>query len=207
MNLKKIAKWSAAVVLVLAVVGFLAFLYFIPPFTLSPPEAFIDPERAAAPSLDHITDPKTRAIAERGKYIVTVTGCVGCHVAPGPAGPIWELYLAGGAKATFKGHGTFISANLTPDPKTGLARRSDDEVKLVLRSGVSADGGRHIWYRDMPWAWFSNWTEEDRHAVVVYLRSIKAVPHQIPTPPLADPTFVDLSAVEQAAGGDWGTTP
>ena len=34
----------------------------------------------------------------------------------------------------------------------------------------------------MPWANFSNWTEEDRHAVVVYLRHLKPVRHQIPEP-------------------------
>jgi hypothetical protein len=206
MKLKKILTWAAVVVLVVAVVGFLAFLYLIPPFTLQPPEAFIEPERNAAPALDSIADPKTRAIAERGKYIVMTTGCVGCHVAPGDAGPIWEQYLAGGAKATFKGHGTFISANLTPDPATGLARRSDDDVKRVLRSGISADQGRQLWYRDMPWAWFSNWTEEDRQAVVVYLRHIKAIRHRIPQPPLPDtPGFVDRAANEQADGGDFGT--
>src|SRR5579872_4350855 len=127
MNLKKTAKWIAIVVLVVGVAAFLSFLYFIPPFTTASHEAFSGPEAAAAPSLDHIADPRTRAIAERGKYIVTVTGCVGCHVAVGPNGPIWEQYLAGGAKTTFKGHGTFVSANLTPDAATGLARRSDDE--------------------------------------------------------------------------------
>ena len=207
MNWKKVAKWTLAVVAVLAVGAFLAFLYFIPPFTLASPETFSGPETAAAPPLNHIADPKTRAIAERGKYIVMMTGCVGCHVGVGPDGPKWEQYLAGGTLTTFKGHGTFVSANLTPDPQTGLARRSDEEVKRVLRSGVSADGGRQLWYRDMPWAWFSNWTEEDRHAVVVYLRNIKAVPRRIPPPTQNEPAFFDPAAVEQASGLDAGTAP
>jgi hypothetical protein len=37
----------------------------------------------------------------------------------------------------------------------------------------------------MPFANFSNWTEEDRHAVLVYLRHLKPVRHKIP-----DPTIV-----------------
>jgi hypothetical protein len=207
MTIKRIAIRTLVVVVVLAVIGFLSFLYFIPPFTTASPDAFIGPERNAAAKLDRISDPKTRALAERGKYIVMTFGCVGCHVAPGEQGPIWEQYLAGGAKATFKGHGTYVSANLTPDPKTGLARRSDDEVKRVLRSGVSADGGRQLWYRDMPWAWMSNWTEEDRHAVVVYLRNINAIPHQIPAPQPPATAFADPAAVEEAPGGDYGTKP
>ena len=60
--------------------------------------------------------------------------------------------------------GTFVSRNLTPDKTTGLGRRSDDEVKRVLRSGVIPDG-RVTSYRLMPWGAFSNWTDEDRHAV------------------------------------------
>ena len=122
MTIKRIAIWTLVVIVVLAVVGFLSFLYFIPPFTTASPETFIDPERNAAVKLDRITDPKTRAIAERGKYIVMTVGCVGCHVAPGPQGPIWEQYLAGGAKATFKGHGTWISAR-TPT-SAGPRRRT-----------------------------------------------------------------------------------
>ena len=76
--------------------------------------------------------------------------------------------MAGGMKATFKDRGTYFGRNLTPDA-TGLASRTDEEIERVLRSGVFTDG-RLIVHRDMPWASFSNWTEEDRHAVVVCLR-------------------------------------
>lgn len=206
MNVRRIATWIGSIVLAAAAAAFLAFLYFIPPFTLQPPEAFSGPEAAAAPVLTRIADPRTRALAERGKYIVSTAGCVGCHVAAGPEGPKWDQYLAGGGLAAFKGHGTFVSANLTPDPRTGLARRSDEEVKRVLRSGVSADG-RVLWYRAMPWAWFSNWTEEDRYAVVVYLRNINAVPHRIPPPSDQTSPFVDPAAIEQASGFGSGTRP
>ena len=104
-----------------------------------------------------------------------------CHAANGPNGPDYTKYLAGGGIKILTPHGTFISANLTPDAETGLVRRSDDEIKRVLRSGVFPDG--HIVPSSaMPWANFSNWTEEDRHAVVVYLRHLKPVRHQIPNP-------------------------
>ena len=42
-------------------------------------------------------------------------------------------YLAGGALKFQTPHGTFISRNLTPDQETGIGRRTDDEVKRVLR--------------------------------------------------------------------------
>jgi Cytochrome c len=206
-NIRRIAKWTVGLVLVAAALGFLAFLYFIPPFTVAPPEAFIAPEAAGAQALDSIADAKTRALSERGKYLVMVTGCADCHTTPGANGPDFaNAYLAGGLKTTFKGHGTFVSANLTTDPKTGLARRTDDDVKRVLASGVSADG-RQLLYRDMPWAWFSNWTEEDRHAVVVYLRQVRPVAHAIPAPAEPASSFYDPAAVEEGSGLDWGTKP
>ena len=89
--------------------------------------------------------------------------------------------MAGGAVKMTNRRGTFVSRNLTPDRETGLGRRTDDEVKRVLRSGVFPDG-HVVPHSAMPWAEFSNWTEEDRHAVVVYLRSLKPVRHATPEP-------------------------
>ena len=209
MNVRRVVKWTIGVLLVIGVVGFLVFLYLIPPFTLMAPEAFSGPEAAAANAvnLDAITDPKTRALAERGKYIVVTMGCVDCHAPPGPTGPDFARYMAGGLKTAYKGHGTFVSANLTSDRQYGLGRRTDEDVLRVLRSGVSADGGRQLWYRDMPWAWFANWTEEDRVAVLTYLRQVPAVSHKIPPPATEGPMTYDSVAIEEGSAVDAGTTP
>jgi len=207
MNVRRVVKWTVGVVLVIAVAAFLAFLYLIPPFTLMAPEAFSGPEAAAANAvkLDAITDPKTRALAERGKYIVVTTGCVDCHAPPGPTGPDFSRYMAGGLRSSYKGHGMFVSANLTTDRNTGLGRRTDEDVLRVLRSGVGADG-RQLWYRAMPWAWFANWTEEDRRAVLTYLRQVPAVAHKIPPPAEPSVTY-DPAAIEEGSAVDAGTAP
>lgn len=179
--MKKFLKWTAIILGSLIIICFFAFLYLIPPFTLAPPEVFSKAESDAPPSLDHIADPAVRAIAERGKYIVKYTGCVGCHTASGSQGPKFDTeYLAGGLKFTDKHYGTVVSRNLTPDETTGLARRTDEQIKRTLRSGVFAEDGRVFNPYFMPWGDFSNWTEEDRYAVVTYLRSIKPVKHKIP---------------------------
>ena len=179
--MKKVLKWAVLIVLAVAVCGLVAFLYFIPPFFSTSPEEFSRTMRDVAPPVTDISDPLQRAIAERGRDIVMRTGCIGCHASNGPNGPDYTKYLAGGGIKILTPHGTFIGSNLTPDAETGLARRSDDEVKRVLRSGVFPDG--HIVPSSaMPWANFSNWTEEDRHAVVVYLRHLTPVRHQIPNP-------------------------
>jgi hypothetical protein len=196
--MKRFLKWAAAIVAVVALVGFLAFLYNIPPFFLTPPEEFGADMAKAAPPVDTIADPAQRAIAARGRQIVMNTGCLGCHATNGSQGPDLTKYLAGGGVKIFSKHGTFVSRNLTPDPETGLARRTDEEVKRVLRSGTFPDG-HVVSYTTMPWGNFSNWTEEDRHAVVVYLRNLPAVKHRIP-----DPSFEPADLPPDALEGIFG---
>jgi mono/diheme cytochrome c family protein len=193
--MKRILKWAVLVVVVMALGGFLAFLYFIPPFFSTPQAEFTKTMREAAPVVADVADPLERAIAERGREIVVRTGCIGCHATNGPQGPDYSKYLAGGGIKIVTDRGPFISRNLTPDPDTGLARRTDDEVKRVLRSGVFPDG-HVVPYTAMPWGNFSNWTEEDRHAVVVYLRHLKPVRHQIPEPTNA-PTELEPGVIER----------
>jgi len=194
--MKRILKWAGIILGLLIVIAFFAFLYFIPPFAMIPPEKFSNETAATAPSLDGIADPAERAIAERGKYIATVNDCSGCHTPFGDQGPKWDEYLAGGNRTTFKGYGTFFTRNLTPDPSSGLARRSDEQVTRVLQTGVLPEG-RVAHYRDMPWAYYSNWTPEDRYAVIVYLRHLKPVVHRIPDVN-SDTMTADTSAIETA---------
>ena len=56
----------------------------------------------------------------------------------------------------------------------------------------------------MPWANFSNWTEEDRHAVVVYLRHLPPIRQRVPD--AADPEErLPAGVVERTYGGSYGT--
>jgi mono/diheme cytochrome c family protein len=204
--MKRFLKWAAIVLGVVAVAGFLAFLYLIPPFFIASPETFSQPVADAAPGVSDIADPAERAIAERGRYLVRITGCIGCHATNGAQGPDYSKYLAGGGLRVESAQGTYISRNLTSDKETGLARRNNDEVKRVLRSGLFPDG--HVVPPTvMPWPAFSNWTEEDRHAVVVYLRNLPAFRHEIPEP-IRTPAAVPAGAIEADYGGkDYGRGP
>lgn len=198
--MKRLVKWGALGFGILLLVAFLLFLYLIPPFTIAPPSAFTEPEAAAAPSLEHVADPAARLIAERGKYLVTSFGCAGCHVSTGAGGPNWDLYLAGGVQMTSVGYPRVVSRNLTPDAETGLGRRSDAEILRVLRSGVFHTG-RIMHSRNMPWGAWSNLSEEDLRAIVLYLRNLTPVHHAIPDPgEIASP--LDTAAVDEIQPGD-----
>jgi hypothetical protein len=134
------------------------------------------------------------------------SGCIGCHATNGARGPDLTKYLAGGGLKFHTEHGTFVSRNLTPDTDTGLARRTDVEVKRVLQSGVFPDG-HLVPHTVMPWSAFSNWTEEDRHAVLVYLRHLPPIRHEIPDP-TSGPSTTARGSVEEGYGGkDYGLSP
>jgi cytochrome c2 len=201
--MRRFLKWALLLLAVVAVCGFCAFLYVIPPFFITPPEEFGKAMATAAPGVGDIADPAERAIAARGRYIVMTTGCTGCHATNGPQGPDLTKYLAGGGLKIQTPRATFVSRNLTSDPETGIGKRSDDELKRVLRSGTFPDG-HVVPGTAMPWPLFSNWSEEDRHAVVVYLRHLKPIVHRIPDPVPGNAITVP-GAIEQDYGAkDYG---
>ena len=76
-------------------------------------------------------------------------------------------------------------------------------MKRVLRSGTFSDG--HVVAGTvMPWPVFSNWSEEDRHAVVVYLRHLPAIRHQTPEPVLGNAITIPGAIEQDYAGKDYG---
>lgn len=197
--MKRFLKCLGMTVLALGVIGSLAFLYFIPPFTLMKPEEFSGPAGKAGPDLSKVSDPAERMMAERGHYLVTIGSCSDCHTTPGEQGPQLDtMYLAGGFKSVRRAHGTYVSTNLTPDKETGIGTWTDTDIKRVLRSGLAPDG-RPIPGHLMPWPAYSHWTDEDMHAVVVYLRHTAPVVHRTPKP--AESSFTDPAAIEEDYGG------
>jgi len=193
--MKRFLKRAALALAALAVAGFLAMLYHMPPLFWIAPETFGEDMRKAAPPVDGIADPARRAIAERGRTLAMNIGCNGCHATKGPD---LTKYMAGGGTKIVSERGTYVTRNLTPDFETGLARRTDEDVKRVIRSGTFPDG-HVVPYTTMPWGSFSHLTEEDRHALVVYLRSLPPVTHRIPEPSF-EPVALPPGAVEGIFG-------
>lgn len=119
-----------------------------------------------AANIDHTTVPASRAAVppvgptrEYGQYLVSVGGCRGCH---GPE-------LAG--QASFE-PGAPPSANITPAGPMG--RWSEADFVRAMRTGTRPDGSKIAEF--MPWRSMAKHTDDELHAIWLYLRSVPRVP-------------------------------
>ncbi len=141
---------------------------------------FIPPEQinTAVTSTIHLPDPdsfdspETAALAERGRYLFTVTSCAFCHGNDG----------AGGLKISSRDAiGTIWVRNISTDKETGIGEWSDAEIARAIRSGVSVNGEALHW-QGMIWDHLSNLDEEDLRAIIVYLRTLPPVRNVVAVP-------------------------
>lgn len=132
----------------------------------------------------------TQARLERGKYITEVTAnCALCHttfdVKNRDEGVLTGAKFSGNPKFFDMGEFFLATPNITPDPETGIGSWTDDEIARAIREGVSRDG--HTLFPAMPYGNFKNMSDEDIASVVVYLRSMQPVKHQVPRSKLPFP--------------------
>ncbi|MBK8765778.1 MAG: diheme cytochrome c-553 [Burkholderiaceae bacterium] len=164
---------------------------------------------ASLPSPASAQDKPARAQIERGRYLVTTSGCHDCHTpmkmgASGPEpdmsrmlsghpdaltlppaprlpeGP-W-LVVSSATNTAFAGPwGVSYSANLTPDAMTGLGQWSLKDFKGTIRSGRHLGRGREV-LPPMPIPAYKHFNDADLGAIFAYLRSIPPVTNRVPEP-------------------------
>ena len=110
------------------------------------------------------------ALIDRGRYLYTIGSCAYCHGGDG----------AGGGKVSWSAFGTTWTRNLTAHA-TGLASWSDAAVLRAMSSGVSRDG-RPLHWQAMIWDHVSNYSAEDQHALLAYLRMLPPIERNLPVP-------------------------
>jgi mono/diheme cytochrome c family protein len=127
--------------------------------------------------------PATPAMSpvERGRYLTTIMSCNDCHTPGYFYGSPDTTRVLSGSEIPWGGPwGVAYSANLTPDPQTGLGEWTDEQIMTAIRTGARPDGRQLAGI--MPWANFAHIEDEDLRAIVAYLRSIPAVVHDEPDP-------------------------
>ena len=167
----------------------------------------IQPARASAGDSAAIPELGMTPV-ERGKYLVSTSGCHDCHTpmkmgaagpepdmarmlaghpeavklppAPPAAGP-WIVAAAATMTAWSGPWGTSFTANLTPDRETGTGAWTEENFVRTIKTGRHLGNGRPI-LPPMPIPAYSQMTEEDLKSIYWYLQSIPALKNRVPQP-------------------------
>jgi mono/diheme cytochrome c family protein len=121
-------------------------------------------------------------LVARGQYLVDhVAACPDCHTPRNEMGaPIVEQYLAGADCFVRLPNGDCLGSRNLTNHETGLANRTDAEIKRMIQDGVRpAATGDEALFPVMPYYVFHNMTDQDLDAVVAYLRTVPGVDHAI----------------------------
>lgn len=150
----------------------------------------------------------TPSPAERGKYLTRIMGCNDCHTPwkmtdRGPEPDMsrelsghpqdvsitkgatlsepWALAFAGTNTAFSGDFGVSFTANLTPDPETGLGKWTAETFLAAIRNGRHEGQGRPL-LPPMPWPMYKQATDEDLRAIFAYLQSLPPIKNRVPLP-------------------------
>ena len=120
---------------------------------------------------------------ERGRYLFTgIAGCVDCHSQHDNSRhgvPVIAGTEGGGEPMPFDDlPGIIIAPNITPDRETGAGNWSDDQLARAIREGIGHDG--RALFTMMPYPFYRKMSDEDLASVIVYLRSLAPLRHELP---------------------------
>ena len=145
----------------------------------------------------------TDRLVARGRYLVAVMDCTGCHNSGSFSPDPTRGHLEGAEVGhEVPGLGIFYPPNLTPHPDAGLGRWSEDEIAAAIRTGRRPDG-REL-SGAMPWRSYAALTDEDARAVAAYLKSLPPSPHRAAPPATAETApgpYLALRMPEEQADG------
>ena len=120
----------------------------------------------------------------KGKYLFTVASCAECHTPTDKGKPIEGKYLAGGSEFQLPTGAVLRTANITPDPETGIGKWSEAAfVNLFKQHLEPEEAARKLGPNDfnsiMPWVMYAGMKEEDLRAIYQYLRTVAPVNNKV----------------------------
>ena len=145
---------------------------------------------------------------KRGEYLVSTSACHDCHTPwkMGPKGPepdmtralsghpegvvmpappklegLWTGAMSATMTAWTGPWGVSFTANLTPDPETGLGKWTQRNFIETIRTGRHMGRGREV-LPPMPIAVYRNFTDADLEAIFSYLQTLPAIRNRVPEP-------------------------
>ena len=109
-----------------------------------------------------------------GEYLAGPLGhCVECHTPMVKGRRDYKNQFGAGGFLLDGPWGKSYSANITPDPETGLGKWSDRQIKTAIATGYRANGDKMN--PPMGYHFYENISREDLDAIVAYLRTLKPI--------------------------------
>ena len=115
-------------------------------------------------------DEDTYVAAERGRALATAGDCVACHSAP-------NMPAFAGGRPIETPFGAINSANLTPDPDTGIGAWTADQFARAMHEGVRPNG--QLLYPAFPYTYYTRVTRADADAIFAFLRTLPPVVNRV----------------------------
>lgn len=161
----------------------IVYLRSLPPVRNPLPARSLSPERVAdlaedpMPLTEPVAAPDLSDPLERGRYLVRIADCVGCHTA-------WYSDPMPGAFGGGNEIGDVYSSNITPHV-SGIGQWSEEHFIRTIRTGKGGtlDPG-------MPWIAYRRMTDRDLAAMYRALQEVPPVRHWINN--LAPPTYCEV---------------
>ncbi len=110
---------------------------------------------------------------ENGKYVMTTSGCVGCHTTKEDHE---KGLLLGGGRALKTPFGLFYSPNITPDPVNGIGNWTEANFHEAMRNGKNPAGEHYL--PVFPYTSFTQMTDDDIRDLWAYMKTVPSLDHQ-----------------------------
>lgn len=134
-------------------------------FNIPLPPAYGPPVTSVAAVPEGVT-------VEYGAYLANALGhCTVCHTKLENGVAQFETLLGAGGNEFHGPWGTVVSANITP---AGLADFTDEQIATMITHGERPNGTKLT--GPMPFPYYANIKADDVKAIVMYLRSLPAIP-------------------------------
>lgn len=119
-----------------------------------------------------------------GGYMVNASGCIECHTQVEKGQIIRDLAFSGGRDFTFPDGSVVRSANITPDPETGIGKWTEEffiqSFKAYADSSYVTPSVRPGEYNTiMPWTMYCNMNVEDLGAIYAYLKTVAPMKNSV----------------------------
>jgi mono/diheme cytochrome c family protein len=174
------------------VMALVAYLNTLPPVRHEVPRSEIAfpvsvLSKSAPQPAGHVPAVDASDRAAHGEYLVTLAGCAGCHTESEKGAPTPGAQFAGGERFRVPG-AVVASANITPDPQTGIGRWTEQDFvdKFHQYREYAEKGAPHSASENftiMPWLSLSRLDAGDLRAIYHHLRRQKPVYHAVDTHP------------------------